>query len=98
MANFAQGCRRADGFGVDQAVQDRGLATGDGPFISEAKLRYSFDPFAMAAKRACVVGEIGVLKGGGADAAARIVLFLVHAYRAVHAVVDQHDHDGQLVY
>ncbi len=33
VANFAQRCKWADGFGADQAVQDRGLATGDGPFI-----------------------------------------------------------------
>src|SRR5690606_11801936 len=48
-------------------------------------------PLSVATKRYRVSGKIRILQIGSADAA-RVVLFLVHAYRTVHAVVE-HKHN-----
>ena len=50
----------------------------------------------MAAKGHRIGGEIRIAQGGGGDAAG-IVALLMHADRAIHAVVDDHHDDRQII-
>src|SRR5260370_28229177 len=77
-------------------MQDRRLAGGDGALESRRELRGVLDRLAMAAEGARIGGEIGVLQRRGADAA-RIFALLMHADRAIHAIVDDDDDDGEVV-
>ena len=60
------------------------------------ELLRGFDEFAVRAERTRVRGEVGIDERRAVDAA-RVFALLVHADRAVHAVVDDDDHDVELV-
>src|SRR3546814_657485 len=53
-------------------------------------------PFAITAEGLCVGGKIGILQSGSRGARG-VVTLLMHAYRAVHAVIDQQHDNGQVV-
>src|SRR5690606_7828433 len=74
-------CRRDD-FRIEHAVQNGGLATGDGTFEGRRKIFGAFHPLTVATECLGVRGKVGVVQGGGRNAA-RVMAFLVHADGAV---------------
>src|SRR5271165_1755776 len=77
---------------VEEAMQDRRLAGGEGALEGRRKILGALDPLAMAAKGLGVEREVGILQLRS-DHAARIVALLMHANGAVLTVVDDdHDH------
>ena len=77
-------------------MQDRRQAGGQRAFVRGQELRRLFHRFAVAAEGARIRREIGIAQRRGDDAPG-IHALLMHADRAVHAVVDQHDDDRQAV-
>src|SRR3954451_9936041 len=88
--------RWLDRLRVDEAVQDRGLTRSKRALERRRELLRPLHALAVAAEGARVGGEIGVLQHRRRDAPGVLPL-LVHANGAVHAVVEEHDGDGEFV-
>ena len=84
--------RRRDRLRVDLHVQDRRLARRQRALEGGRELLRLLDRLAVAAEGARLGGEIGIAQLRRADAAG-IFALLMHADRAVHAVVDHDDDD-----
>src|SRR6185369_12201762 len=90
--------RRAgrDRLRVDAHLDHGGLLRSERALHRRAELRRVLDDLADRPERARERGEMRVLQVG-ADHAPRVVLLLVHADRAVHAVVDDDEDRGRVV-
>src|SRR5690606_13500928 len=77
-------------------MQDRGFVAVNCPLQRRSELFSGFDSLAMAAESEGIGGEIRIAQLRRRYPA-RIMLFLVHAYGAVDAVIDKNDDDGKLI-
>src|SRR5690625_7682854 len=89
---FGEGACGADGLRINKAMNKCGLAAGLGTCQSGGKLSGLGNAFAVAAKGIGIGSKIRVSQCG-ATGASRVMALLVHAYGAVHGVVDDEHND-----
>ena len=80
--------------GIDQAVQDRRLPRSQGALEGGRELLRALHPLAVPTEAARQRREVRVPEPRGRHPP-RIFALLMHADRAVHAVVQHHDDDRQ---